>query len=240
MAEIQQARNTSVFILAAGRGERMRPLTDTLPKPMLHVDGKSLLEHHLEKLAIQGFKDVVINVDYLADNIISEFNDGKRFGLKIRYSDERPTGALETAGGIIKALPLLKSNTFIVINSDIWTNFHYANLLSSTQKLATIVLVKNPLHNSKGDFSTSLHQDKTLNATVPRKNVNTYTYSGIGLYKKQLFHGLAKEKNKLAPLLYKTAEKEQLGALLCDEEWFDIGTPQRLKEINTLIKDRKK
>ena len=231
----QDPENTSVFILAAGRGERMRPLTDTLPKPLLQVNGKNLLEHHLERLKIQGFKNIVINIDHLGEKVVDSIGNGDKFGLNIRYSDERPTGALETAGGIHKALPLLESEAFIVINGDVWSGFDYTKLLMVSQKLAMIVLVENPTHNPNGDFSAQLDEHHQLTAMAPKPSERTYTFSGIGLYQKALFKQLSTGKQKLAPLLYSAAKADQLGALFCEEEWFDIGTPERLDEINQLL-----
>jgi len=235
-----KAEDTSVFILAAGRGERMRPLTDTLPKPLLCVDGKSLLEHHLLRLKNQGFKNIVINIDHLGDKIIDLLGDGHQLGLNIRYSDERSTGALETAGGILKVLPKLESEAFIVINGDVWSNFDYTKLLSSSQQLATIVLVENPAHHKAGDFSVSPYKNEMLNATTPIVSEKTYTYSGIGFYRKALFDNLPTGKHKLAPLLHNAIAMEQLGALLFEGEWFDIGTPERLDEINRIVQERHK
>lgn len=236
---LTKTKNISVLILAAGRGERMRPLTDSLPKPLLHVDGKSLLEHHLEKLKANGFKNIVINIDHFGSKITDLLGDGQQLGLNIKYSDERSTGALETAGGIQQALPLLKSESFLVINGDVWSNFDFSKILSQPLRLGTIVLVKNPDHNASGDFAVSPAINGSLNAKAPIKNETTYTFSGIGYYKKVLFDELPKGKNKLAPILFKAAESEQLGALISNDEWFDIGTPQRLEEINELLLKRK-
>lgn len=239
MTSISQiAENTSVFILAAGRGERMRPLTDALPKPLLTVNGQSLLEHHLKRLKNFGFKNIVINIDHLGEKIINAMGDGQHLGLNICYSDEQATGALETAGGIHKALSLLKSNSFIVINGDVWCNFDYTQLLSCTQKLATIVLVENPAHNPAGDFSLNSNENSWSDAVAARKGEKSFTYSGIGIYQKKLFNNLNTGKHRLAPLLYQAAETKQLGAIICKEEWFDIGTPERLEKINRLVQHR--
>ena len=232
------AANTSVFILAAGRGERMRPLTDSLPKPLLQVNGKSLLEYHLERLKNQGFRNIVINIDHFGEKIIEAIGNGNQFGLNIHYSDERSTGALETAGGIHRALPLFDSDTIIVINGDIWSDFDYTKLLPLSTQLATLVLVENPAHNTNGDFSICAKTDGQCNATTPKSDEKTYTYSGIGLYKKALFNDLTAGKSKLAPLLYNAAEENQLGAIIHEGDWFDIGTPERLEEINCLVQKR--
>lgn len=229
---------TSVFILAAGRGERMRPLTDHTPKPLLKVQGKSLIEHHLCKLANQGFKDVTINVAHLGQKIIDHIGNGQRFKLNIHYSDESQHGLLETAGGIKKALDLIKYPQFICLNADIWTDFDYCSLLKkASEKLspekftACIVLVENPEHNKKGDFNFNPQTSMVsrLNTKYTKQSV---TFSGIGLYQKNSFSQLAVKKQALGPLLRDWADQQKLHGILHHGEWQDIGTAERLNSLN--------
>jgi MurNAc alpha-1-phosphate uridylyltransferase len=236
---------TSIFILAAGRGERMRPLTDHTPKPLLKVSNKSLIEYHLDKASKQGFKDVVINVAHLSHQIIDQIGNGERFGLDIKYSDESRVGALETAGGIIQALDLIKHQQFICLNADIWTDFDYASLLKDRNKLtkkanilAKIVLVKNPPHNLSGDFSFNNKTQLVERINNKEKTIDNFTFSGIGLYKKDSFSTLPKQKQALAPILRNWADHKQLHGIIHTGEWQDIGTPKRLKQINKYLEDQ--
>jgi len=227
-----QPNSTSVFILAAGRGERMRPLTDTTPKPLLEVDGKSLIVYHLERLSKLGFKDIVINIDHLGQQIIDKLGSGKELGLNIQYSDERKTGALETAGGIQKALGLIKHPNFLCLNADVWTDFNFLDLI----KLPTpsITLVENPEHNLNGDFTFNSKNSlakKIGNSTVEK----TFTFSGIGYYQTKDFLNLPSGKTKLAPVLFEWADESKLAAIIHEGEWLDIGTPQRLENLNQSI-----
>lgn len=229
------AKDTSVFILAAGRGERMRPLTDSTPKPLLQVGPYSLLEHHLLRLQQLGFQHIVINIDHLGEQIIDQIGDGSRFKLDIQYSDERSSGALETAGGIQKALPLISSDYFIALNADIWTDFNFHQLLNCRAQSATLVLVANPQHNINGDFKLQTDSRYALAKRKTNINENTnenYTFSGIGLYHKTLFKDLTPGKSKLAPLLFQATDNNQVDGLLHSGQWNDIGTPERLKELN--------
>ncbi len=207
------------MILSAGLGTRMRPLTDHTPKPLLEVGGKPLIVWHIERLSSAGFKIIVINVAYLGGKIIDYLGDGSRYGVEILYSDEQKEGGLETAGGIIKALPLL-SDTFLVVNGDIWTDFNFnINFKLQNKTLAHIILIDNPPHNQKGDF----YLDKTD---------KKYTFSGIGYYSKEIFKDLEYGKRKLAPLLFKAIEDKRLTTEYYGGEWYDIGTPKRLEELD--------
>jgi len=207
------------MILSAGLGTRMRPLTDHTPKPLLEVGGKPLIVWHIERLKDAGFKNIVINVAYLGYKIMDYLGDGSRYGVNISYSDEQIEGGLETAGGIIKALPLL-SDTFLVINGDIWTDFTYNNNFKLQQNiLAHLILIDNPPHNKNGDFN--------LNKTEKK-----YTFSGIGYYSKEMFKNLKYGKQKLAPLLFKAIEDNKLTTEYYSGEWHDIGTPQRLEDLD--------
>lgn len=213
------------MILCAGRGERMRPLTDTLPKPLLEVRGKPLLVWHLQRLAKCGFKDVVINIAHLGFKIPEVIGDGSRFGLNITYSDEQDTGALESAGGIIKALPLLGDETFLVLNGDIFCDYDFDADFDLKGKSAHLILVENPEHNPDGDFG--LEGDLVLNEADEK-----YTFSGIGYYSPKLFSALECKKSALAPLLRVAIAKNEVSGELFNKIWHDVGTPQRLEDIN--------
>ncbi len=214
------------MILAAGRGERMRPLTDTTPKPLLEVRGKALIEWHIQKLKACGFDEIIINIAHLGEKIKAYLGDGSRYGVAILYSDERQSGALESAGAIIKALPLLGEEPFLVVNGDIFCDYAFDPHFELHDKLAYLVLVPNPQHNKKGDFSI---QNKAL---INQGKVQ-YTFSGIGYYSPKLFENLTLQKMPLAPLLRQKANEGLIDAELYDGMWHDIGTPQRLKAINT-------
>ncbi|GHA16043.1 mannose-1-phosphate guanylyltransferase [Arenicella chitinivorans] len=227
MSKTRQVNQTTVLILAAGRGARMRELTQHTPKPLIKLGQHSLIEHHLMRLAALGFKDIVINIAYLAEQISAALGDGSRYGLRIRYSDESSTGALETAGGIANALPLLKSDHFIVINSDIYTDFDYRQLLDVTDHHAHLVLVPNPAHNPLGDFGL------TQQGIVVRKKSPepTYTFSGIARYAKLLFSDVPVKKQPLSPVFDTLIQQGTLHGCLYNGLWQDVGTPERLKEI---------
>lgn len=212
------------MVLAAGRGERLRPLTDTTPKPLINIGKRRLIEYHLLKLADAGIHDVIINTAWLGDLIKSTLGDGSDYQLNIQYSDESPE-ALETAGGIIKALPLLGKEPFLVINGDIWTDYDISPLINkSLNSEAHLVLVDNPDHNPAGDFG--LQDNKIINADT------MYTYSGIGLYTADLFHGMSIGKTPLAPILRSKCELGLISGELYKGYWTDVGTEQRLNELN--------
>jgi MurNAc alpha-1-phosphate uridylyltransferase len=217
------------MILAAGRGERLRPLTDNTPKPLLEAGNKKLIEHHLYALSAAGYSDVVINISHLGQHIIDALGDGSRYQLAIHYSDER-NAVLETGGGIVKALPLLKSDPFLVINGDLWTDFDLSKLPEKIDSLAHLVLVKNPEHHPQGDFS--LEGDRV----IEKKNHQpSWTFSGIGIYSHELFKQCKEGRFPLAPLLRKHMVKEQVTGEIYDGLWFDIGTRERLDELNNLL-----
>ena len=213
------------MILAAGRGERMRPLTDTTPKPLLIVQDKPLIVWHLEKLATCGFKEIIINIAHLGDKIQKLLGDGSKWNVQITYSDESEGGALESAGGIIKALPLLGEKPFLVVNGDIFCDYNFNANFNLEQNKAHLILVVNPLHNPNGDFGLE-------NACVLNISNEKYTFSGIGYYSPKLFDGLSCSKTPLAPLLRKTIKENKISGELYTGDWHDIGTPQRLKDIN--------
>jgi len=220
------------MILAAGRGERMRPLTDQTPKPLIKVKGKPLIYWHLEKLARAGIKEVVINTAWLGEKLEKAIGNGSQWGLQVRWSRE-PSGGLETAGGIINALPILGNAPFWVVNGDIWTDFDF-QLLPKTlgKKTATeqaplgyLVLVENPAHNERGDFGLS--DDKRVVAQQPR-----FTFSGISVLHPELFAGFAPGRLALRPLFEQAISKGQLIGQLHHGLWTDVGTPARLHKLN--------
>lgn len=236
------------MILAAGRGERMRPLTDHTPKPLLSVGGNPLIIWHIEKLKQAGFREIIINIAWLGEQIPAALGDGSRFGVSLRYSDEQQQGALETAGGIIKALPLLcgpqGDEPFLVINGDIWCDCHYlAQSPLKNNDLAHLILVNNPPHNPAGDFLLSNGRVDADNAVNADEAVNTdgankteqhekYTFSGVGYYHPDLFSTLPQGKRPLAPVLRKAMRKNNVSGELFTGDWRDIGTPDRLHQLD--------
>lgn len=222
------------MILAAGRGERMRPLTDTMPKPLLKVAGKMLIEYHLEKLQAAQITDVVINHAWLGEKIKQALGDGSRYGLNINYSAEAE--ALETAGGIVNALPLLrdvndKNTPFIVINGDIFCDIDFSNLLTPISGLAHLILVDNPEHNPNGDFSL------TEAGAVNQEGESKLTFSGIGVYHPDLFKNKANGKLALAPVLREAMDQHFVTGSHYQGMWHDIGTTERLSELDLYLKN---
>jgi len=219
------------MILAAGLGTRMRPLTDHTPKPLLEVGGIPLIVWHLEKLAHYGFKEVVINIAHLGYQIPEALGDGSEWGLKIIYSDEQEEGGLESAGGIVKSLPHLEdSDPFLVVNGDIWTDYDFeSDRQLEDGVLAHLILVPNPDHNPKGDFA--LLDGKVVDDPQ-------YTFSGIGYYSPKLFEGVLYGKRALAPLLRQAIREGRVTGELYEQEWYDIGTPQRLEVLNATLFNR--
>ncbi len=229
------------MILAAGRGERMRPLTDHTPKPLLPAGGKPLIVWHIERLVRAGITDLVINHAHLGQQIEDALGDGSQFGAAIRYSPE--TTALETAGGIVQALPLLGDEVFAVINGDIWSDYDFARLperarqLGSSDDLAHLVLVNNPEHHPSGDFP--LHDGRLL---PPQDSVlstlhSKLTFSGIGLYRSALFSGLTRGvAAPLAPLLRSAIAEGRVSGEHHTGYWLDVGTPQRLEELDQKLR----
>ena len=211
------------MILAAGLGSRMRPLTNDTPKPLLEVGGKPLIIWHIEQLKSAGFKDIVINVAYLGQQIIDHLGDGSKFGVNIVFSDEQNEGALETAGGIVKALDKL-SETFLVVNGDVWSDYAYLNNFQLAEgKLAHLVLVDNPEHHPLGDFLLTGTEKK-------------YTFSGIAYYSKRLFEGISYGKAPLAPLLFEAMNKHKVTTEYHKGIWHDIGTPKRLEVLDKILR----
>jgi N-acetyl-alpha-D-muramate 1-phosphate uridylyltransferase len=224
----------AAMILAAGRGERMRPLTDHTPKPLLQAGGKALIFRHLEKLAAAGFARVVINHAHLGAQIEAAVGDGSRWDLQVRFSPE--TEALETAGGIRKALPLLASPSFAVVNGDVYSELDYARLLHAAMQLsaagdmAWLVLVDNPGHHPGGDFG--LDGDRVRDGATVK-----FTFSGMGAYRADLFAALVPgTKHALAPLLREEMARGRVGGEHFSGDWTDVGTPARLAELDASLR----
>ena len=216
------------MILAAGRGERMRPLTDHTPKPLLPVAGKPLIEYHIEKLVAAGFHRIIINHAHLGDQIESTLGDGSRWEISILYSPE-PPGALETGGGIYNALPLLADEPFLVVNGDVWSDYDLSRACCPEGMVAHLVMVDNPTHNPKGDFLLDevglLHQG----------DGSKLTFSGIGVYRRALFDGCEPGAFPLAPLLRSAMSRQAVSGEHYQGRWIDVGTPQRLRDLETLL-----
>jgi N-acetyl-alpha-D-muramate 1-phosphate uridylyltransferase len=230
------------MILAAGRGKRMRPLTDNCPKPLLRVNGIPLIEYHINNLVAAGIQDIVINHAWLGQQLVEHLGCGKQFSANINYSEE--SLALETAGGIIKALPLLtehENDVFVVINGDVFCDFNCKNLPQLPVECdAHLLLVENPEHNRSGDFQIA--EGMLVN---PRNNLQpTYTFSGIALYRRRFFKQYIstgydeltqqQKVQPLAPMLRAAADKCQVSASVIDCAWTDVGTPERLAQLNTI------
>lgn len=214
------------MILAAGRGERLRPLTDVTPKPLIQVKGKPLIAYHLEKLSQAGINDIVINVRHLGEKIQAYVGTGGAWGVNVQYSVELT--ALDVGGGILQALPLLGKEPFLVVNGDIWTEYPLSCLKKKIQGLAHLVLVDNPDHNQKGDFC--LEQ----NGLLSKCGLQTHTYAGISLLHPDLFEGYVQgQAFRLAPLLEKAASSELLSGEYFRGAWTDVGTIERLQSLET-------
>lgn len=218
---IPEARARSAMLLAAGRGERLRPITDTLPKPLVEIAGKPLIVYHLEALARAGIRDVVINLSWLGEKIRAALGDGSRYGARIAYSEEGPV-PLETGGGIHRALPLLGSDPFVVVNSDVWTDMDLSGVLTLDEGAdARLMLAPNPAHHPRGDFG--LEGD-----FIVEREADRLTYTGIGVYRPELFAGCVPGKFPLLPLLKRAIAARRLRGELYRGEWLDIGSPDRL------------
>jgi N-acetyl-alpha-D-muramate 1-phosphate uridylyltransferase len=212
------------MILAAGRGERLRPLTDATPKPLLRVGGEALIERHVAALAGAGMTRLVINLAWLGSQISDYLGDGSRYGASITYSVERPR-ALETAGGIFRALRHLNPEPFAVVNADIYTDFPFASLEIGADRDAHLVLVPNPPQHPQGDFG--VQGGLALPAAAAQ-----YTFSGIGVYRRGLFAGCTDGVFPLKPLLLRAMEAQRCSAELYTGAWDDVGTPERLRVLN--------
>jgi len=219
------------MILAAGRGERLRPLTDETPKPLLSVGGRGLIEHVLWALSRAGVTRIVINHAHLGSQIVDRLGDGSRYGVSIRYCAE-PEGALETGGGIANALPLLHTDPFLVVNGDIWTDYCYSNLPTTIAGLCHLVLVNNPVHHPRGDFVL------TSEGQVTAGRESTLTFSGIGIYRHRLFEGHSEDIFPLAPLLFDAARQGHVSGEHYQGKWIDVGTIDRLRELDRWLSTR--
>ena len=214
------------MILAAGRGERMRPLTDHVPKPLLKVGGRSLIEYHLAGLAAAGIREIVINHAWLGRQIEQALGDGSRWGVEIQYSAEQE--GLETGGGIFNALPLLGEKPFLVVNGDVWCNYPFHQLPAEPAGLVHLVLVDSPPHHPKGDFSLQGNR-------VCLEGEPMLTYSGIGVYHPVLFAACTPGVFPLAPLLRSAIEAGKVGGEHYHGRWVDVGTRERLYKLDKEI-----
>ena len=212
------------MILAAGRGERMRPLTDRLPKPLLPVRGKPLIEYHLERLAQAGVERIVINLAWLGNMIREALGDGSRFGVRIDYSDEAPQ-ALETGGGVFRALPLLGDGAFLVVNGDVFSDYPFSQAVLAPGRDAHLVLVPNPPQHPTGDFGLA------RGLAVPDAPVR-YTFAGIAAYRREFFAGCVGGAFPLKPLLVRAMSAARCSAELYRGLWQDVGTAERLLALN--------
>jgi MurNAc alpha-1-phosphate uridylyltransferase len=215
------------LIFAAGRGERMRPLTQSTPKPLLRAGGRMLIEYHLQRLALAGVRDIVVNTSHLAEQFPAALGDGSRWGLRIRYAYE---GAepLETGGGMLNALPLLGDAPFIAVNGDIWTDFDFSTLPQDCAGLAHLVMVDNPPQHPGGDF---VLRDGQLRDEAGSR----LTFAGIGVYRPELLARRAPGKFSVVPILRETIRADKVSGEYFRGGWSDIGTPQRLADLNARL-----
>jgi len=216
------------MLLAAGRGERMRPITDSLPKPLVPVAGKPLIDWHLGALARAGFREVVVNTSWLAPQLHAALGDGSAWGVSISWSDEGPV-PLETGGGIFRAVPLLGPGPFLVVNADIWTDIDFATLSLEGDAHAHLMLVPNPPHNLRGDFGL----DGDL---VVSRDTDRFTYSGVGMFRREFFDGASGERFPLLPLLNRAIAARRVRGELHRGAWSDVGTPERLAALDARLR----
>jgi MurNAc alpha-1-phosphate uridylyltransferase len=216
------------MVLAAGRGERMRPITDTLPKPLVPIAGKPLIGYHLEALARAGITDVVINLSWLAERIRAALGDGRDYGVRITYSDEGPV-PFETGGGIFNAVPLLGPGPFLVVNGDTWTDIDFGRLTLEADAHGCLVLVPNPTHHPRGDFGLEA-------GLVVARESERFTYSGVGVYRPEFFAGCSAGKFPLLPLLNRAIAARRLRGQLHPGEWCDVGSPERLAALDDRVR----
>ena len=216
----------TAMILAAGRGERLRPLTELRPKALCTVHNKALIEYHITNLALAGFELLIINHAYLGGQIRHQLGNGARFGIKIYYSPE-PPGGLETGGGIVNALPLLGNEPFLTVNADIFTDYDFASLTLPATSLVHLVLIKKPAYIQQGDFglSKSCHLDNTH---------REYTFSGIACYRPELFKNCKPGRYSVTPLLRQVVIDKHATGEIYQGKWIDIGAPERLMSANQL------
>jgi N-acetyl-alpha-D-muramate 1-phosphate uridylyltransferase len=215
------------MLLAAGRGERMRPLTDSLPKPLVPVGGRPLIVWHLLALARAGIREVVINLSWLGGKLRDALGDGRSFGVSISWSDEGPV-PLETGGGIFRALPLLDPDPFLVVNADIWTDIDFGRLGLEADAHAHLVLIPNPVHHPRGDFG--LDGDRVVNRETGR-----LTYSGVGVYRRAFFAGCTEGRFPLLPLLNRAIADGRVRGEVHGGQWCDVGTAERLASLSARV-----
>jgi N-acetyl-alpha-D-muramate 1-phosphate uridylyltransferase len=213
------------MILAAGRGERMRPLTDATPKPLLMVHGRPLIEHHILALARASISSIVINLSWLGEQIRAYLGDGTRYGVAIRYSEEQPR-PLETAGGIFRALPLLRPGPFAIVNGDVFTDYPLEDLQIGAYRNAHLILVDNPPHHPRGDFSLE-------GGTVVQSGAAQLTFAGLAVYRPEFFEGCTDGVLRLKPLLLRSIGSGRCSGERYGGQWEDVGTPERLQALNS-------
>jgi MurNAc alpha-1-phosphate uridylyltransferase len=215
------------MLLAAGRGERMRPITDSIPKPLVKVGGRALIDWHLAALARAGVRDVVINLSWLGEQLQRTLGDGHEFGVRITWSEEGPV-PFETGGGIFRALPVLGSQPFVVVNADIWTDIDFGRLTLSPDAHAHLVLVPNPAHHPRGDFGLEAGH-------IVEREHERLTYSGVGVYRAEFFAGCTPGRFPLLPLLKRAIVARKLTGEEHLGQWCDVGTPERLARLNSRL-----
>ena len=220
------------MILAAGRGERLRPLTDSVPKPLLEVRGQSLLERHLASLSEAGIRDVVINLGWLGEQIIARVADGSRFGLNVRYSDERD-GVLDTGGGIRRALPLLGHEPFLVVNADVYTDMPVPDVALQAEQVGHLVLVPTPGYRDRGDFDLD-------GGLLRNGGAQRLTFSGVAVYRPEFFEACGEGRFSIVPMLRKAADEGRLQGSVYEGVWEDVGTEERLASINVRTPESKR
>lgn len=215
------------MVLAAGRGERMRPLTDTVPKPLVSVAGRPLIVWHLQALARAGFREVVVNLSWLGVQVRAALGDGSAFGLNIRYSEEGPV-ALETGGGILRALPLLGPEPFLVVSGDVWTDIDFARVRLEPDALAHLVLIANPPHHPRGDFGLEA-------GWVVDRDGERLTYANVGIYRPEFFAGCTEARFPLIQPLKRAIAARRVRGEVHRGAWCDVGTPERLASLEAQL-----
>jgi N-acetyl-alpha-D-muramate 1-phosphate uridylyltransferase len=215
------------MLLAAGRGERMRPITDSLPKPLVRVRGRALISWHLAALARAGIREVVINTSWLGEQLRAALGDGGEFGVRLIWSDEGPV-PLETGGGIFHALPWLGPEAFLVVNADIWTDVDFGSLRLEPESHAHLVLIPNPPHHPRGDFALE-------GGVVLNRDSECFTYSGVGIYRPEFFAGCSPGRFPLLPLLNRAIAAGRVRGQVHRGEWCDVGTPERLARLEARL-----
>lgn len=219
-----------VLILAAGRGKRMRPLTDHTPKPLLEVGGTTLVERQVARLAAAGHRRLVINLAHLGAQIRERLGDGSRYGVRITYSPE-PPGALDTGGGIVQALAYLRGDCFAVVNADIWTDFSFSQLPGEPRGAAWLVLVDNPPHHPQGDFELRAGSVRPRQASTR----HSLTFAGIAVYRRSLFDGRSEGRYPLLPILMEAVTRGDVDGVHYQGAWTDVGTPERLEALRAVV-----